>query len=465
MKKELISVLFANVVFLFINLSINFIIPKYVSIDTYSLIKTYALYISYAGLLHFGYNDGMYLKYGGKKIENINKEDLANNFINYIYLNLFVFIIIMVCSLLIHNDLLFAFAFGMVSCNIMNYLKSLYQATGKFKLYGIALNIDRIIVFILSIIALFILKSDNYLVFIWIQVFTGAFCTLLLIINLEKNLNFIKYGKFKLSEYKDNIKSGIVLLLGNFSNSFLTTMDRWFVKILLSTFDFAMYSLAASMENIISVVVSPITVTMYNYFCKNKEKKFIVKIKNMTLLYGFFVLTGAYLMKFILENFLTKYIAAIEIIFLLFGAQLFYVIIKGIYVNLYKATKRQKIYFYQLVGMIILGFVLNIVLFNVFKNSISIAMATFITSVIWFLSCELIDRELSFSIKEYLSIIIIICTYIITGVICDSILGLIIYVFVVLVISMLLMKPTVSYLFEFIHDKIKQTKKRKKKYM
>ena len=103
----------------------------------------------------------------------------------------------------------------------------------------------------------------------------------------RKKLRFIKYGKFKLSEYIENIKSGIILLLGNFSNSFFTTMDRWFVKVLLTSFDFAMYSLAASMENIISVVVSSITVTMYNFFCKKPSIKNIIRIKELTLLYVF----------------------------------------------------------------------------------------------------------------------------------------------------------------------------------
>ena len=41
MKKELASVFFANLFFLIINLAINFLIPKYVSVETYSLIKTY----------------------------------------------------------------------------------------------------------------------------------------------------------------------------------------------------------------------------------------------------------------------------------------------------------------------------------------------------------------------------------------------------------------------------------------
>ena len=85
MKKGLAQVLFANIIFLLVGIVSNFLLPKYLSIESYSYIKTYALYISYAGFFHLGYNDGMYLKYGGKKIENISKKDLSTNFLNYIF--------------------------------------------------------------------------------------------------------------------------------------------------------------------------------------------------------------------------------------------------------------------------------------------------------------------------------------------------------------------------------------------
>lgn len=41
--------MFANIICLFINILTNFLLPKYLSINTYAQIKTYALLISYAG--------------------------------------------------------------------------------------------------------------------------------------------------------------------------------------------------------------------------------------------------------------------------------------------------------------------------------------------------------------------------------------------------------------------------------
>lgn len=49
MKKGLIQIMIANVVCLIINVLTNFILPKFLSVETYAQIKTYALLISYAG--------------------------------------------------------------------------------------------------------------------------------------------------------------------------------------------------------------------------------------------------------------------------------------------------------------------------------------------------------------------------------------------------------------------------------
>lgn len=80
MKKGLAQVLFANIIFLLVGIVSNFLLPKYLSIESYSYIKTYALYISYAGFFHLGYNDGMYLKYGGKKNRKYIKKGFKYKF-------------------------------------------------------------------------------------------------------------------------------------------------------------------------------------------------------------------------------------------------------------------------------------------------------------------------------------------------------------------------------------------------
>ncbi len=456
MKKGLISVMMANVICLIINVLTNFLVPKYVSIESYSLIKTYTLYIGYAGFFSLGYNDGMYLKYGGKDLNSLNKKDLADNLINYIILISLILVITFTVGCVLNDIILIAFSFGMFSYNILGYLKSLYQATGEFSSYGKALNAEKIFVFVFTLCLIFIVGTDNANWYIWTQVIVGVIIAMWLFVRLDKKMYFLSLGRIKLAEFKDNISSGIILMLGNFSSSIFTGLDRWFVKFLLTTIDFAMYSFAVSMESVINTFISPITVAMYNYFCKNPNKDDIIKVKKMSLIWGFIVIGAAFPAKFILECFLSNYILANSVIFLLFAAQVFYIIVKGIYVNIYKAEKKQNLYLKQMIAMICVGSILNAILFFFFRNMIAIAAATLITAGIWMYFCEATNNNISFTIKEHLGIIIVIIVYLFCGYNFKAIVGFFVYISTVFVIIFTLFHSTFIYVISFFKSFLKK---------
>lgn len=87
LKKGLFYVLLANIINLGFNLITNFVLPKKLSVDSYAIIKTFQLYVSYVGLFHFGFVDGMYLKYGGKSVREISHKDLQTNLSRKIVFN------------------------------------------------------------------------------------------------------------------------------------------------------------------------------------------------------------------------------------------------------------------------------------------------------------------------------------------------------------------------------------------
>lgn len=73
--KGIVAVLIANLVNVAFSLATNFLLPKYLSIESYAGIKEFQLYVSYVGLFHLGFVDGIYLKYGGKTLgKDVDKE-------------------------------------------------------------------------------------------------------------------------------------------------------------------------------------------------------------------------------------------------------------------------------------------------------------------------------------------------------------------------------------------------------
>ena len=452
MKKGIFQILIANIFNLIIGIVLSFMVPKFLSVDSYAMYKMYALYVTYAGIFHFGYVDGMYLKYGGKRIDKINRGDLAKNYKNFFYIISIVAVLFLIVGLITNDYIIICFSVGQFTTNLLSYLRSLYQATGEFSLYSKALNIEKIGVFVFTFLFLFVFRSDNYLVYIIIQVVVGAIASSFLLFNLNKRLCFISKGGFSFSECVSNISSGIVLMLGNFSSGLFTGLDRWFVKFLMSSSSFAMYSFSSSLLNLLNVFISPITISLYNYFCKKLDFSKIVHMKELILAWSLLLIAGAYPVKWVILNFLEKYENSIRIIFILFAAQIFISIIQGVYVNLYKANHMQKYYFVQMISVLIMGIITNGMFYLMNSTLETFAYATLFTYFIWFLICELKNREICFKISNYVMILFLVIVYFGTGFLLNPIVGLLIYIATYVICISILMPSVVDFVLNLLRN-------------
>lgn len=446
MKKGLIIVFIANLISLAINILNSFLLPKFLSIDTYAMLKTYTFYVGYAGFLSLGFADGMYLKYGGEDFQLVSNDELSKSVRSYFVLELIASLILIIIAIFSKYYILVYCALGAFFINIIGYYKNFYQAVGEFKLYGKSLNYQTALLFIVNLFLIFLIKTDNSYIYISVQVITACIVAIYLTIFLNKRKPIFHKGSLEIKDIKriivENVGSGFSLMLGNFSSSIFTGLDRWFVKILLDNVSFAFYSFAVSLENILNVFITPITVSLYNVFCKNREREYVIEIKKMTLAWGFIILSLAFPVKFIIQNYLTNYTHSLSIIFPLFGAQAFYVVIKGIHVNLYKAEQKQKRYFAIMLAMIVIATILNGIFYCFNKNAETFAYATFLTAGCWFVYCEIESSSLRLSLKEYLAILVVMFSYFGFGQLDNCFIGIALYAVVVLMVLFALMNAT-----------------------
>lgn len=446
LKKGLLYVLLANLINLGFNLISNFILPKQLSVNSYATIKTFQLYVSYVGLFHLGFIDGMYLKYGGKSVHEISHQDLQTNLSTLRVFQIVVTIICVVMAVVMKQEIVFFFSLSILPLNLANYFKQLYQATGEFSLYGKIMNANTILIFFANMMWIFLFKVDNGLYFLLSNVVVYFIVWIALELNCRKILGGKKKGKtFSLNELVDNIKGGILLTVGNLSSVSLTSMDRWFVKALMNTFAFAQYSFAVSMENFMNVAVTPVTITLYNYFCKVTDIKNIRKMRNCVMLFAASIVACAFPARFILEVYLTKYIDSAQVMFFLFSAQIFYIIIKSIYVNLYKAQKKQRVYFVKLVAIIAVGLVFNVICYRICEVKESFAVGTLLSAVCWYFLCLPDFKWLKYNVKEMIYPFVQMIIFLTCGFCFNAIPGFLIYVTETLVISCIFLPKEVKY--------------------
>ena len=176
---------------------------------------------------------------------------------------------------------------------------------------------------------------------------------------------------------------------------------------------------------------------MYNYFCKGRSKERVLKIKRYSLLLAAVIVMSAFPARFVIETWLPKYVNSIGVLFFLIGAQYAAMLVRIVHVNLYKSKKQQKKYFRIMLCIIATSAVLNLVGYLLFRNAISIAVATLLTNIIWFIIGEIDLREYAFEIKDYLFFVFNLISFIICGLNLGVVLGFVVY-FSLLIISSLL---------------------------
>lgn len=458
LSKGIIQVILANIINLVISIGNGFLLPKFLSVESYAVLKTFLLYTSYIGILHLGYVDGIYIKYGGKTIEAIDAEEFAKE---KRILSLFQFgitlPIVLIAFLIGDSNLLFA-AISILPINMVFFFKFLYQATGEFKEYRHITNLSSILIFTLNLFFLFIIKTDISLWYIGIQVVISFVVWI-----YYENRNRIAgiSNKISLKEMwvrlNENIHLGIIIMLGNFMGIWITSIDRWFVKIFYSVADFAYYSFAVTMLKLINVVVTAFSVTLYNFFCKKLKDEEIAMLRKTVLVVGAAIVAIIFPVEFIIRTYLEKYIYAIPIIKTLFMTQFVLIEVNAVYLNLYKALNFQKKYLKQMLIITITAFFLNGVIGYLWNDVIAYAVATLLTAFIWLILCQIDLPEYKMAHTEWIYFLFTISICFLSGYI-NIWIGMFIYISWVIIGTFLLFSKDVKQLLRkiLISDKVEK---------
>lgn len=444
LKKGVLQIFIANAINLVISLFTGFVLPKLLSIETYSNIKLFQLYITYIGILHFGFSDGMYLYHGGKTIQEVNKKEIIEELKTFKIFQFIITIIAIIISICLKNEMLLFCSLVILPINVGNYFRSLYQSIGEFKRYSKFTNVNTFLIFFINILLLLLIKTDNY--HIYIIAYIIAYIVYWIILEIENKKLFKSYKAKPQKKYLvRNIKSGFFLMTGNFCNVIFTSIDRIFVQNLFGMIKFAFYSFSVSIQNLMSVFITPISTVMYNYLCKNTEKQQVINIKRIIMIFATIIIIAIFPAKFIIDGWLTKYSESVSVLFLLFSSEYISIIIRCIHINLYKAEKKQNRYFIIMIIIVLVSIILNFILYNIYKSMEMIALATLLTNIIWFIIGEIDFKKYKLKISEYIYMFSILIVYLITAKIDNSIMGCGIYIIISCVLIFIFMKETMFY--------------------
>ena len=457
MAINFLKVLFSNGIVVIINFVNIFLFPSILGVEEYSQYQTYLLYVGYINILHLGIASGMFINYGGTEYRNTEKSQYRSE-INLILIVLTFFTFMgFILSGYTKNIMFLYTTFSIYPvCMIASY-KALYQAWGRFTAYSL-LNVIPVIGQLLLIILLMVLR--NYLNSEMMIVSYLVINYLIFIVLIMEFRIFVKGIKSKKIFSKENMVTtfnGFLITVGNYINTLIHSVGKQFVSIFFSTQNFAMYAFAISTQSVMTIFITAFSQPLYPELAKGSISKEKIKIiKEILFIFGALSGCAYFLLKFVVGNFISKYIDSIQIIRLYFLCFPAMSVINAIYLNIYKVTKQIRIYIVTLIKILIIAAVLNYFALKITNNYISIALSTTISYYIWLYYSSKHFDNIKITLKDTAYLFVFVLGYLlITFNVENEILGCAVFLMFVIGISLFFYKDTLINFVKTFKDKFK----------
>ncbi|MBS4534366.1 hypothetical protein GOQ29_01900 [Clostridium sp. D2Q-14] len=305
----------SNLISLIISTLVVLIVPKLVGVEEYGYWQLYLFYASYVGFSHFGWNDGIYLRYGGEEYVKLDKKLFFSQFYMLMGTQIIIAGVIFIATQIFIADvnrifILQTTGICLLFTNVRNMLIFVLQATNRIKEYAQVTMIGRILYF--SIIILFLLIGIREYKLMIIADLIGRFISLLLAMYFCKDIVFKKMSSFYFSfqETFENISVGMKLMFANIASMLIIGVVRFGIERSWDVETFGKVSLTLNVSNLMMLFINAVGIIMFPILRRTDEKKLpgiysVMRDFLMVVLLG--LLAGYYPLKTLLSTWLPKY--------------------------------------------------------------------------------------------------------------------------------------------------------------
>lgn len=399
-KQDLLNifkVVFSNFSLLGAGIVTSFVLPAFLSMEDFGYYKIFNLYVTYIIILQFGIVENLYMKYGGKNFEDVDKKEFSSCFSSLFYLEILVgFILILISLIFFKGDNRFigiALAINVIIVNLTNLYQYLSQAIQRFSELS-ARNVAKAVLTIASIFIIFFISKNkssiaNYEIVVIITVAIN-FILLLWYMYTYRGLFVVSKPAAKNAVFA-MIKNGFPLCLANIISTLILNISRQIVSLFFSTTDYAIYSFAYSLLTLISTVVASVAVVMFSMFKKQDRDalldKYSINVKIVSVLMAF-AATVFFPLHWFVNLVLPEYSASLEIFRIVIPGLIFSSSITVVMHNYFKTLEQNTKFF--IISVITLGVsvVSGVAAYYIFGTMEAVSWISVGVMLIWYVLSE-----------------------------------------------------------------------------
>jgi O-antigen/teichoic acid export membrane protein len=429
LSSNLISIIISSIIIL--------IVPKLIGVKEYGYWQLYLFYSSYVGFLHFGWNDGIYLRYGGKEYRDLDKNLFFSQFWMLVISQICLGIIILVISFSITLDenrlfILSMTAICMFIVNVRYMLIYILQTTNRIKEYAQITMLEKVLYCILILFFLFV-GVRQYKLLIIIDLI-GKLISLFYSIYCCRDMVFRKASLFTMNikEMFENISVGIKLMFANIASMLIIGIVQFGIERTWDVATFGKIALVLSVSNLLMVFINAVGIIMFPVLRRADIEdlpKLYSTIRTILMAPLLGILVIYYPVKILISMWLPQYAQSFEYMALIFPVCIF----EGkmaLLINSYLKTLRKEKLMMQINWVVvILSVILTSLLTLVFKNlTLSVISIVVLLAFRCVLAESYLSKGLKISVlKDIVLEIVMSLVFIITGWFNSSIIGISIY--------------------------------------
>lgn len=306
----------ANLTSLCISIFMVMFVPKVLSIDDYGLWQLFLFYFSYLGFLHFGWEDGIYLRYAGKNYDELNRKTFAGQFYGIIALQIILAVLVSSIGQILVLDpvkrtALICAVWLAPFVNFNNLCNFIMQITNQIKDYAKLLLTEQVVFFFAVVFFLLVFHWNEFRYMYYAKLFSVVGISLAGVYLCRRLLRPRFYSlKQVLAEAGENLLVGSKLMLANIASMLIIGIVRYGISIGWDVATFGKVSLTLGVSNFLMVFINSVSVVFFPIVKRMDETRranAYVAIRNVLDFILFAALIGYYPLKCILAWWLPKY--------------------------------------------------------------------------------------------------------------------------------------------------------------
>lgn len=390
---------------LLVSVCMILIVPKILELKDYGYWQLFLFYFSYVGFLHFGWEDGIYLRYAGLRYIDLDHSKIFGQGIAIFSMQIFFSVLLFIFTVFFKNEtdicvIFYSLSIAIVLANSNNFFNLILQMTSRIREYAYLLVLEPAVFLFIVLIELLVGGLSYFDVII--AKICALFSAFLLGNILLKDLWQKKLPTLKriLIEAFDNLRVGSKLMLANIANMLIIGIARWGISEGWDVVVFGKVSLILSISNFSLVFINAVSVVLLPALKRvtdDRRKELYVAGSKLLSVLVLSILLLYLPIRECLSIWLTKYVDSLKYLAVLFPVCLYEGRMSLLNNVFLKVMRCEKIIMRVNLFALVISFLVTIITVMVIHN---LTICIFSIVCIFAFRCYLTDVYIMFKIKQ-----------------------------------------------------------------